>query len=1054
VLDRSQNPGLPSTLVGRADELAVLDRHARAARAGRAGFVLVSGPAGIGKTSLLRGLCGSDSCRGMTVLYATCCEVVAGTGYGAVRQLFAPLRLADDLGSPLLEGSARRALPALGDEPATAAGPSAYPVLHGLYWLAVNLMGQGPLVLVLDDIHWCDERSLRWLEFLVRRADDLPLLVVLSQRTEQAAVAPAAVADLAAQPRATALPLQPLTEAAVAELVRRAYVPAADTAGTGTAGTGTAGSGTAGSGTAGSGTAGSGTAGSGTAGSGTAGSGTAGTGTAGSGTAGTDAAGTGTAGPDAAEAAAPNPETPADPVVARPFVVRAAAVSGGNPLTLSRLLRELKADGVRPDAQSAHRVDEVGGHVVAGSVHGWLDRQPERIAAVATAIAVVGPEPPELLAALAEVSATVLEQAVGVLRQAELVAAGHVDLVHDLVRAAVLERLDAATLGRWRARAALLLSDAGRPADEVANQLLLLPVLEAPWMVAVLRDAATLAAGRGAPEAAARYLYRVLEAKPGSVEIRLQLAKALAEFHPAEALRLLDEALELPADVRTRTMIAVQYGFTSLSVQRSPTAVRVLTTVLDQSAVELGPDPDPADRELRTLAEATLMIVGADEKVTVAAVRERVAATPMPPGDTPAQRQMLAMGSVLASMDGDNRERVVDQARRALRPPDNELANWVLLPASLVFHLADEVREALDLLDRVLADAQRNAAVWTYALALSTKAQVLHSLGEISEAVADAQTAFEIIGNERWGAGMSTPQIALAHVLVERGQPERAEWMINQITRPNMDRFVWEYHRYLSTVARVRWALGDREDALRRYLDCGRSLRECGLVNPVFTRWWVDAACVAAELGRTDEVREVVEQAAELAARWGTSRVLGWAALARGMTSRGSDAVAHLTDAVRWLADAPAQLDHAQAEYLLGAALLGVDHRAAREHLRNAVDTAQRCGALALARAARADLVAAGGRMRDIAVAPADMLTGMERKVAGLVVAGESNRAIAESLFVTVRTVEMHLTSVYRKLGIAQRSELGAVLADPIFDDRTVGDSRPPEWVLESRGRR
>ena len=112
----------------------------------------------------------------MTVLHGTCGEVVAGSGYGGVRALFGPLGLtADDAhDSPLLQGSARRALPALAPSPAPrspASPATVYPVLHGLYWLAVNLMAHGPLVLVLDDAHWCDERSLRWIDFLLRRAD-------------------------------------------------------------------------------------------------------------------------------------------------------------------------------------------------------------------------------------------------------------------------------------------------------------------------------------------------------------------------------------------------------------------------------------------------------------------------------------------------------------------------------------------------------------------------------------------------------------------------------------------------------------------------------------------------------------------------------------------------------------------------------------------------------------------------------------------------------------------------------------------------------------------
>ncbi|NBH07370.1 ATP-binding protein, partial [Amycolatopsis sp. SID8362] len=58
-----------------------------------------------------------------------------------------------------------------------------YSVMHGLYWLVAGLAARGPVVLAVDDVQWCDETSLRWLGFLLRRAEDLPVLVLMTQRT-------------------------------------------------------------------------------------------------------------------------------------------------------------------------------------------------------------------------------------------------------------------------------------------------------------------------------------------------------------------------------------------------------------------------------------------------------------------------------------------------------------------------------------------------------------------------------------------------------------------------------------------------------------------------------------------------------------------------------------------------------------------------------------------------------------------------------------------------------------------------------------------------------
>lgn len=967
VLDRINDSGLPSMLVGRAAELTGLTSHAEAASAGRSGLVVLSGPAGIGKTSLLRAFLDSDTCRKMTVLHGICGEVVAGSGYGGVRALFGPLGLtADDASdSPLLQGSARRALPALAPCPGHEEPPSpatAYPVLHGLYWLAVNLMSQGPLVLVLDDAHWCDERSLRWIDFLLRRADHLPLLVVLAQRTEAEPAAPAALADIVAQPRSSAIRLGPLTDADVAEMAEEVF---------------------------------------------------------------------------------PVPVAPS-------FVERATAVCGGNPLTVTRLLHELRDKGVRPDDTGVREIAEVGQYVVAQSVHALLARQPGWVRDVATAIAVLGEVDPEHVGALAAVPAARVEAAVTVLRGAEVVAPDRPDLTHDVVRSAVLDAAGADALAGLRARAAQLLSDIGRPAEEVAGQVLLVPASPQPWMRGVLREAAAQATTRGAPEAAARYLRRVLEAEPGSVSARVRLAGALAETRPVEAIGLLKDALELTPDVRAKAPIAVQLGMTSLTVQQSPAAVRTLGAVLDALEAELGPDPEPRDQELLTLVRSALLISGSDEKATITTVRERFAGLAEPAGDTPAQRQLLAMMTVLSAMEGTSAERTVRQARRALRSPGVAFGNWSLLFSAFTLGLADEVGDALEAMDRSLRYGQENAAVWSYALSLSTRALILHGLGAIPDALADAQTAVEIVGHERWGSHMTMPHIALATVLVDRGEPERAEELLGQVTRPNLDGFVMEYHWYLMARARARWALGDGRTALRLLLDCGSSLEETGFANPCFIPWWAETAWVYAAEKRADEARDVVDHGTELARRWGTPRALGLAALARGMTTRGETGIALLTESVARLSASPARAEHARAEFMLGAALLDAgDSRGAREHLRTSADLAQSCGALALAKAARRRLVAAGGRMREITASPVDLLTGTERKVATLAAAGGGNREIAESLFVTVRTVETHLTSVYRKLGLAQRADLASVLRTP-----SVPHPQAPAWVSAARGHR
>ncbi|MFH8750775.1 AAA family ATPase [Streptomyces rimosus] len=966
VQDRSTTSCADSTLVGRADAIGALDRLAREARWGKAGSVVVTGPAGVGKSALLHAFLDGDACRHAKVLRGTCEETIAGDSLYALRALLGPA-----VRDASRDDTACRALlaltpGALADDPPHA--PAVQRAFHDLYRLVADELSRRPLVLALDDVRHCDELSLRWLDFLLRRADGLPLLVVLTRQAEgtvlsRGAPAHRALADLTAHRRTTMLRLLPLTETDVAEAVRRAF------------------------------------------------------------------------------------PVPAAPV----FVSRAWAVTAGNPCLLDHLLRELRAEGAGSGVVGADRIPEVGGRVLAHWTHTFLDRRPAWVGEVARAVAVLGEPGADLVGPLAAVPADVVEDALTVLRGAGLLLPGGRHFTDGSVRAAVLATLDTHALVYLRTRAALLLSDAGRPAEEVAGHILELPSVSEPWMPGVLREAAVRAGKRGAPEAAARYLYRVLEVDPGSVEVRARLAGALAETDPPEAMGLLRGALAPSVDIRTRARIAAQFGTTCLAAREGSAALGMLEEVLAALDAELGPDPLPADRELRTLVESVLLIVGAHSRSTFAGARKRAAGMTVPEGDTPAQRQKLGAMAVLRVFDDEaDPEPAVQCALRAVRSPQLPLKNWSLINSGFVLALADRTDDALRALDRLLRHGRENSAVWTYSLALSIRALVLHGLGSLPDALADARRAVQISEAEQWGETVALPRLALAGVLVDRGEAARAEKLLAGIDPVWRDQYVWSFYRYLMAHGRARHALGDPEGALALFLECGRSLEEAEVRNALYLPWWAEAACVLAELGRAEEARDLAAHGTRLARRWGTPRVLGLAALARGVATPGEKGVALLGEAVQALAASPARVEHARAELVLGQTLLAADdRRGAREHLRAAADLAQRCGALTLGQNARGALLAAGGRMRKMTGSPLDLLTSMERKVAGLAAGGARNRSIAQSLHVSVRTVEMHLTNVYRKLAITERAQLAAVLRTP-----GVRGARVPRQASRTRGQR
>ena len=186
--------------------------------------MVVEGAAGIGKTSLLAAAAERAAARGTRVLAARAAPLEQAYGFGVVRQLFEPVRAGCDAAEwqRLTADAAGLALRAL-DPAAAVAAPGddvTHATLHGLFWLAANLAAQGPLVLAVDDAHWADPPSLRWLGYLARRLEGLPVLALVAVRSGEPPSEPRLLDDLLAEPRALLLRPRPLGPDSSAAVVR------------------------------------------------------------------------------------------------------------------------------------------------------------------------------------------------------------------------------------------------------------------------------------------------------------------------------------------------------------------------------------------------------------------------------------------------------------------------------------------------------------------------------------------------------------------------------------------------------------------------------------------------------------------------------------------------------------------------------------------------------------------------------------------------------------------------------------------------------------------
>jgi len=264
----------------------------------------------------------------------------------------------------------------------------------------------------------------------------------------------------------------------------------------------------------------------------------------------------------------------------------------------------------------------------------------------------------------------------------------------------------------------------------------------------------------------------------------------------------------------------------------------------------------------------------------------------------------------------------------------------------------------------------------------------------------------------------------LCEALLERGDLAGARHALLSATLPPDGlQLSW----WLASRVRLLLAEGRADEALLAAEDCGRRF-DTIVRNPAWLPWRSLRAEALDRLGRSEEARAAAAEEIDLARCWGAPSALGRALRVYGRAARNQGLEA-LTEAVELLEASPARLEHAKALAALGSALrLAGRSQDARQPLRRALEMAVRCGAAMLMRDVRAELHAAGARPRREAITGVEALSSSERRVAELAAAGHTNREIAQGLYITPKTVEVHLTNVYRKLGVSSRRALPAAL--------------------------
>lgn len=943
--------GVPRPSIVRGGESAVPlardgDRaalHARldAAVAGRGGFVVVEGPAGIGKTTLLDDVAGAAAERGMAVLRAGGGELERDHPLGVARRL-----LEGAIGDPAVVAAAGAAaapavaaLDRVGDGAGAVPG---FPVLHGCWWLVQALAARRPLAIVVDDLQWVDPASLHVLGHVAPRLDELRVLLVAGNRDPDPDVA-TADPPLGRVPRQATITPAPLGAGDAGRLVAREL----------------------------------------------------------------------------------------DTTVEADVAQACHDATGGNPFLLTELARALRYDTAPPTPPSVERIRELGPRTVSRALLLRLGGHGPAPLALARALAILAEDSDlGVAAAVAGLDPDAAAEAADVLVRADVLADAHpLRFRHPIVRAAIRADTGPGERGRLHGAAAESLLTSAAPAAEVAVHLLHVPTRGSAATAAVLLDAGQDATRRGAPEEGLRFLERAL-AEPPDDATRPDVLAALAEagLHarldlPTAGQRLAESAATTvdPEQAVQRWLLLAQLVAVGRGI---PTSVAMLEEAMRRM------DGHPESRRRVAVDLVGKALLHPDTRARAEALARD--APGVAGGDTTIDRLERCNQAWALALGGAPAAEVEALAGPTLARGATSRETGPSAPvyqAIAALSQVDAFDEALACADAAVAIARgRHQTLGLYG-ALGTRASIHWRAGDVRACADDASASLDLPGVPGPFRIVSSGWLALAQLAADDtdGAAATLDAVADVPVIENVNSHVVEAAQALLLVAR-----GEHDEALTRLDDLDRRRRASG--TRALLPWRGEHVAVAVRVGDHAGAAALVDRLVADADAVGTPAGRGLALRARArIAADREDAVALLREAETALRGSPCRLQHAEGLVELGMAIRRAGRRAeARPALEEGLRAARRCGALRLAGVAHDELTVAGARPRRLQFSGADALTPSERRIADLAASGSTNRAIAQELYVTPKTVENQLGRVYRKLGIGSRTELTDALGSPL----------------------
>jgi DNA-binding CsgD family transcriptional regulator len=735
------------------------------------------------------------------------------------------------------------------------------------------------------------------------------------------------------------------------------------------------------------------------------------------------------------------------------FAEHFAAVSGGNPLLLGALLDDFAESSVELCAdlgagQGAGRGAEAGeeraawpdpravGHY-AQAVLACLHRDGGPTQEVARALAVLGrPEDVHHLLALPA------EEVARHLRSLDadgLTEAGR--FRHPAARSAVLADCGTRRRAQLHAVAAELEHSAGAEPRVLAEHLLGAGRAEGAWAVHALKDAAQEAMAVSDDRAATEYLRLAQTACLDDSElvcIETMLLRAQWQLNPTSSQQLLDDLVRAMrsglmdcSEILTLARALLWNGRYSIAEEALGCLKEVDLTANPRFANELRSTREWLHATYPPLAGAVsnrgLDELGRAPLLAARGVEEAVA----------------ALSGVLGGDSPIRRSRQAEHLLRGVRVDETgmEIAECALL--TLVY--GERADRAAAPCDELITAARQAGARTALARLLALRAEIAVRVGDMPTAERAAGEALSTLSQAAWGVAIASPLAALMTALIAMGRDDEA---LAVLVRPVPEEIMASRYglHYLQARARVELAIGDAEAALRAFRHCGELMVRWGIDVPGLVCWRTDVAEAYLRLGRRGEAEALLrEQQVLSGGEWPRSlgRTLRLLALAGELPRR----PALLRQAADLLGAAGDRYETAQAlTDLAGACEELGEYRRARVIGQHGWRLAHDCRAQGLLSRLSTRLgrsaASTGPSVADHDGATA--LSNAERRVVEQASLGLTNREISARLYITVSTVEQHLTRAYRKLNVSSRAEL------PSFRVGMHGDKRQP--VAGDRG--